>query len=206
VRTQRDDPFIWVNSSEQSPPPIAQTHGMVSAAWRFAPRLSLAVAYGHQLADPMRGTAPARFATFAIRLTPLSLAPRLRSDTRVVLREGGMEVGLLNARTGSAGEGDAPRPTSMRPPGDGETPVVGGVRVVRVKLAAASRVELMADFTDWEPVELASRDGVWERAVSLRSGTYRVLIRVDGGEWIAPPGLPVVDDDFGGKVGLLVVH
>jgi len=28
---------------------------------------------------------------------------------------------------------------------------------------------------------------------------------VDGGEWVAPPGLVTVSDEFGGEAGLLVI-
>jgi hypothetical protein len=38
-----------------------------------------------------------------------------------------------------------------------------------------------------------------------RAGTYRLNVRVDGGEWVAPPGLLDVEDEFGGRVGLLVL-
>jgi hypothetical protein len=31
------------------------------------------------------------------------------------------------------------------------------------------------------------------------------MLRIDDGEWSPPANLPVVDDDFGGRVGLLVV-
>jgi hypothetical protein len=32
-----------------------------------------------------------------------------------------------------------------------------------------------------------------------------VAVRVNGGAWRAPRGLAVVDDDFGGKAGLIVI-
>jgi len=42
--------------------------------------------------------------------------------------------------------------------------------------------------------------------VPLAAGVHRVNVRVDGGEWRVPTGLSAVDDDFEGKVGLLVVR
>jgi hypothetical protein len=39
----------------------------------------------------------------------------------------------------------------------------------------------------------------------MPSGTHRVLVRIDGGEWRPAANTPAVDDDLGGRVGLLVV-
>jgi hypothetical protein len=46
---------------------------------------------------------------------------------------------------------------------------------------------------------------VWLVDVHARPGVHHVSIRVNGGGWIAPPGLAPVDDDFAGQAGLLVV-
>jgi hypothetical protein len=74
-------------------------------------------------------------------------------------------------------------------------------------VANASSVELSGDFNGWRPVKLVStRAGVWETTVPLTPGTYHVNIRVDGGRWLPPPGLPQADDDFNGAVGVLVVR
>jgi hypothetical protein len=82
-----------------------------------------------------------------------------------------------------------------------------GRRIVEVEARDARSVELMADFTDWQPVPLQrGRDGRWSITLPVAPGTYRLNLRVDGGEWGVPPGLPTVADDFGGAVGLLVVE
>jgi hypothetical protein len=78
-------------------------------------------------------------------------------------------------------------------------------RVVRVRAPGARRVELMGDFTEWEPIELVPSDGEFSRTVALSSGTHRVVVRIDGGPWVPAANTPAVDDDFGGRVGLLVV-
>jgi hypothetical protein len=76
---------------------------------------------------------------------------------------------------------------------------------VSLQIDSASRVELMADFTDWVVVSL-ERDGKkWKLDRALPSGLHRIAIRVDGGEWFAPPGLPRATDDLGGEVGLITV-
>ncbi|HEX2203572.1 MAG TPA: glycogen-binding domain-containing protein [Longimicrobium sp.] len=83
----------------------------------------------------------------------------------------------------------------------------GHLRTLRVRVPGASRVEMKADFTDWRTVALdtAEEAGTWQAVFDIAPGTYRVNLRVDGGPWGAPPGLLAVADEFGGRVGLLVV-
>jgi hypothetical protein len=45
----------------------------------------------------------------------------------------------------------------------------------------------------------------WELAAALPSGTRRLTIRIDGGTWRVPANLAGADDEFGSRVGLLVV-
>jgi 1,4-alpha-glucan branching enzyme len=81
----------------------------------------------------------------------------------------------------------------------------GRTRTIRVSAPAARRVEVRSDATGWRSVDLVRRDDEWEATIPLGAGTHRVMVRIDDGEWSAPGNLPVVDDDFGGRVGLLVV-
>jgi hypothetical protein len=78
-------------------------------------------------------------------------------------------------------------------------------RLLRVRAPGARRVDVMGDFTDWEPIELALTGDVFSRAVTMSSGTHRVVLRIDGGEWQPAANTPAVDDDLGGRVGLVVV-
>lgn len=80
-----------------------------------------------------------------------------------------------------------------------------GTRVLRVRAAGASQVEVMGDFTNWEAQPLSRSGAVFERAVTVSSGSHRLLLRINGGEWRAAANTPSVDDDLGGKAGLLVV-
>jgi hypothetical protein len=80
-----------------------------------------------------------------------------------------------------------------------------GARVLRVRAPGARRVEVMGDFTEWEPIELASSGDVFSRTVTLTPGTHRIVVRLDGGPWLPAANTPAVDDDFGGRVGLLLV-
>ena len=82
-----------------------------------------------------------------------------------------------------------------------------GTRTLRLHAPGATTVELMGDFTDWVPVPLsAANGGFFGLNVFLSPGVHRVNVRIDGGPWIAPPGLSTVRDEFGGEVGLLVVQ
>lgn len=81
-------------------------------------------------------------------------------------------------------------------------------QVVRLAVRAehARRVEVMGDFTDWEPVDLAPESaGWWVLALALGSGMYHLNVRYDGGKWEVPRGLPSQADEFEGRVGVLVL-
>jgi hypothetical protein len=82
----------------------------------------------------------------------------------------------------------------------------GEARVVRVRAPGARHVELMADFTEWAPVSLTPAATGFEREVTMTPGSHRMLIRVDDGPWRPAANTPAVDDDLGGRVGLLVVQ
>jgi hypothetical protein len=81
------------------------------------------------------------------------------------------------------------------------------VRVLLVIDAPRSEsVELMGDATSWNVTAMQrARDGKWRAELRVPPGMHRVAVRADGGSWIAPPGLPMSTDDFGSRVGLLVV-
>jgi hypothetical protein len=80
-----------------------------------------------------------------------------------------------------------------------------GTRVLRVRASGANQVDVMGDFTDWEAQPMSRNGTVFERVVTLASGSHRLLLRIDGGAWRTAANTPAVDDDFGGKAGLLVV-
>ena len=78
--------------------------------------------------------------------------------------------------------------------------------VIVVSAGRAQKVELMADFTGWEPVVLEARDGEYRVTLPrIAAGAHQVAIRLDGGAWMVPVNLSPADDDFGGRVGLLSV-
>ena len=84
----------------------------------------------------------------------------------------------------------------------------GGAHLIRVSGLAAAQVEIRADFTQWDAVALEAAPGAgraWQRSFMLAPGVHRVLIRIDQGEWVVPPDLPVERDEFGERIGVLYV-
>ena len=51
----------------------------------------------------------------------------------------------------------------------------------------------------------AAGEARWRYPAALPPGMYRFNLRVDGGPWLAPGGLPVAADEFGGAVAVVVV-
>ncbi|HRP09365.1 MAG TPA: hypothetical protein PLL69_12850, partial [Gemmatimonadales bacterium] len=77
------------------------------------------------------------------------------------------------------------------------------VRVV-FSLPGGARARVMGEMTGWRAVELEPVGrGRFSGWFLIGSGTYRINISLDEGPWIAPPGMPRVEDGFGGLVGLL---
>ncbi|MES2180432.1 MAG: glycogen-binding domain-containing protein [Gemmatimonadota bacterium] len=80
-----------------------------------------------------------------------------------------------------------------------------GLRYLRVRAAGARTVDVMGDFTEWTAQSLARTGSLFEKAYTIASGSHRILLRIDGGAWKPAANTPAVDDDLGGRVGLLVV-
>ena len=155
-----------------------------------------------------------------------SLLVRLTSYAAVVGSAGTYPVdlaqGFPGGRFASVGLRFAtPRPRrearSDAPPRELETPRAvtafalepagNGRWTIRLRAPEARSVEINADFTGWKPVALtAGADGAWTATFTIAPGTYQMNLRVDGGTWLAPPGLVAVRDEFGGVFGVLTVR
>ena len=82
-----------------------------------------------------------------------------------------------------------------------------GIREIRFRTPNAASVELMADFTAWRAVSLVNAgDGWWSATFPIPGGIHELNVRIDGGQWITPPGLQTRADEFGGSVGILIVE
>lgn len=77
---------------------------------------------------------------------------------------------------------------------------------ITARIGGVETVEIMGDFSDWAPVPLTRRGrDQWELLVPMSPGIHHINLRIDGGAWIAPPGVPAIRDGFNGEVGVLVV-
>lgn len=75
------------------------------------------------------------------------------------------------------------------------------------RIGGVETVEIMGDFTEWAPIPLIRRGrDLWELLLPLNPGVHQINLRIDGGQWIAPPGMPTLKDGFSGEVGVLVVR
>ena len=148
--------------------------------WWLTPHLGLVLQGGRSPPDLMLGAGGGRFFTLGFRASlrgPASVAGGRRSSPLAAGRSL-----LLTRRSG------------------------GGTSLA-IRAPRTARVELMADFTDWLPVELVPREEGWfELAAPVPSGTHPVNVRYDGGAWTPPPGSPTMRDEFGGVVGVVRVE
>ena len=151
----------------------------VSGSWWFTPWAALAAGVGKQLSDPMRATDRTRYATIALRFSAERHGPPRVSPNPPIVASGETSISAVSADRGAA--------------------------VVRVHAPRARGVELMSDFTGWSPVALERRGDRWEIRLTAAPGAHHVMLRIDGGAWTVPANLPRIDDELGGKVGLLVI-
>jgi hypothetical protein len=78
---------------------------------------------------------------------------------------------------------------------------------ITARIGGVETVEIMGDFTDWSAIPLIRRGrDLWELLVPMGPGMHQINLRIDGGQWIAPPGVPAIKDGFNGEVGVLVVR
>ena len=77
---------------------------------------------------------------------------------------------------------------------------------ITIRVGGVESVELMGDFSDWGTLQMIRRGrDLWELVLPLQKGTHQINIRLDGGPWLPPPGMPVMKDGFSGEVGVLVL-
>ena len=152
--------------------------GSASAVFWLAPRVGIVVTRGRALEDIARGLPEAQYLTAAIRI--------------------GMHDHYAAQAPGAPPRIDTPLLSSTRAD-------TGNRHVITVRVPSATTVEIMGDFTDWEPVSLVRMGAGWQVERELPQGAHRVAVRVDGGPWMAPSNLPHVTDDLAGTVGLLSV-
>jgi hypothetical protein len=179
--------------------PITGWLSLVGAAATNAATLQ-----GSMLRDELRDRSLSRFSPV------VALGVRL---SRLSWRDGdGIPTGILAFETRTLGTVDrmSVEHAQAGPDGDaaGEAMVHDTLRVVLlVDAPHAESVELRGDATQWSITRLRRlTNGRWRAELKLPPGAHRLAVRADGGQWIAPPGLPIGNDEFGSAVGVLVVR
>lgn len=187
------------------------TDGELSALHRVGP-VSLRLTAGQRFGGETHGTRQWLFGEADIpvwRRFGIVLAGGVRPERADLAQPGGRfaQVGLrMHIHSTRKEEPDPAPPPDVRPAAPTVVPLEPDVYLVRLYVPGARRVELKGDVTDWEVVAMRRSDedpDVWEATFRKPAGVYHVNIRVDGGEWVVPPGLLAVPDRFGGAVGVL---
>ena len=151
----------------------------VSGLYVLTPRIVLVGGAGNRPGEPKSAWQRRSFATLGVRLLG---APEPPTRPPPQLRPVSSDFSVVPKKT-------------------------AGQYVLRVRVPHARTVELSADFTDWKPIALSRvATDLWEATLAISPGTHHVNIRINGEHWSAPPGVPAVEDEFNGTVGLVVVR
>jgi len=80
-------------------------------------------------------------------------------------------------------------------------PAGTAVQRITARIGGVESVEIMGDFSDWAALPLIRRGrDQWELLVPMTAGIHHINLRIDGGQWVAPPGIPTMKDGFSGEV------
>jgi hypothetical protein len=157
---------------------VRATSWSLSATRWLTPQLALVGGTGHYAADLASSLPAGRYATLALRI--------------------GVGAGGSPSPV-PAPASDASGSTRLRRGAD-------GLVALDVRAPGARSVELMGDFTDWSAVELARRgSSQWQVRLPVPPGIHHLVVRIDGGEWRAPPGSRPTVNEYGVAVGAVLV-
>jgi len=168
----------------------SRSWGTVSLVAWLTSRLALVGSGGNYPVDLTQGFPGGRFVTLALRIgsrenraveSATSSARQLTAAAEATVNAG---IKSFEVRT-----------------------VRGTQRVLRVHAPSARAVEINGDFTQWRAIQLTrGSDDWWSATLPIAAGTYQMNVRIDGGAWLAPPGLMTSTDEFAGVVGILIVE
>lgn len=185
------------------------TDALVSTRWRLAGTdldLALGRRFGHNTPDlTIWGVSASRSITPTLAV--VAGAGRSGSDPVTAVPGSRYLVAGLRLRVGAS----APPALRALPTAPDRVPFRVGPalpagREIVVQVRGASQVELAGDFSDWRPIPLHDEGGGgWRTVVPMRPGLHRLAIRIDQGEWRAPPGARAIRTEFGGEVTEIVV-
>ncbi len=200
-------PFAsWLNADalapRPQPVPAVATLAVVQpiSGWLSlfgAAATNAATVGGPMLRDELRDRSRSQFSPVVALGVRISRLPWRNND--------GTPQGILSFETRTLGAVDSAsieQGLVTRDGTNGDT-----LRVVLVIDAPrAESVELMGDATQWSITSLRRlQNGRWRTELKLPPGMHRLAVRADGGQWIAPPGLPIGNDEFGSPVGVIIV-
>lgn len=193
----------WLSSDPSSPrPSVVPTVASLAVVQPLTGWLSLIGAAATNAAT-VGGTA---LRDVVDRSRPRSFAPVLAIGVRIArlsVRGGnGTPTGILAFETRTLGAVDSLTVEQGTSAPNGDTLRV----VLLIDAPRAESVELMGDATEWTVTQMQrASNGRWRAELKLAPGMHRITVRTDGGTWIAPPGLPIGNDDYGSPVGMIMV-
>ena len=156
----------------------AKSWGSASITGWIASRIALVASAGTYPVDLTQGFPGGRFASLSIRIGSRRTAPSNEPTRTAPLRSA-----FVMKNTSP------------------------NIREIRIHEPSARTVEIMGDFTTWNPVSLErSESGWWTVALPIPKGIHELNMRINGGPWIVPAGLPRKADEFGSAVGVLLVQ
>lgn len=158
--------------------------GVYLTAW-VRPSVGITAAAGNYPADIGQDLPSARYVSLGLRVAPKRIIPTIPPLPSEIFAT----------------------PARASQPGIAVSRASNGNRTISLRAPSARSVEIMGDFTDWVPVQMAPAQpaGTWAITLPVSSGVHQVNVRIDGGPWTVPSGLTPIRDEFGGSVGILVV-
>ncbi|AMW05557.1 glycogen-binding domain-containing protein [Gemmatimonas phototrophica] len=200
----------WINSDALAPRPqtiptvatlavVQPVTGWLSLVGAAATNAAT-VGGGSMLSDQLRDRARSAFSPVVALGVRISRLPWRDND--------GTPAGILAFETRTLGAVDR---VSIEQGNDESGDAYASRDTLRVVLLIdapkAESVELMGDATQWSITQMRRLpNGRWRAELKLSPGMHRVTVRADGGQWIAPPGLPIGNDEYGSPVGMIIVR
>lgn len=162
----------------------ATTWGSATVALWVMSRAAIVASAGTYPVDYTQGFPGGRFASIGVRLALTRRPERSGADVPLGTMATGNGVSELRV-----------------------SPVAHGVTTIRARASGARSVEIMGDLTGWKARRLTpATDGWFSVTMPASAGTSQIMLRINGGAWGPPTGLPMVRDEFGGTAGVLVIE